>query len=151
MFSSTSMERGKYMVHVLIYETPILYIVPIVETSLQCSLYRIHNIPLAHPVLKKSNNQEEYLAIRSESQYISFCHITSPLYMADTSKSCSYTLFPNDKTRINCVCILSVINQTHNEAININEIFWTISSLQDDKNLYITCLQFRYTIKLCFP
>ena len=27
---------------------------------------------------------------------------------------------------------------------------WAISALQDNKKLYITCLQFSYTIKLCF-
>ena len=70
--------------------------------------------------------------------------------MADTSKSCSYTLFLNSKARINSVCILSIINQMHNGAININSNFWAISTLQYDKK-YITCLQFRYIIKLQFP
>ena len=79
-----------------------------------------------------------------------FCHINSLLYTADTSKSCSYALFLNDKASINCVCILSVINQTEDEAININENFWAISTLQDDNKLYITCLQLSYTIKLHF-
>ena len=80
-----------------------------------------------------------------------FCHINSPLYVADTSKSCSYTLFLNDKAKINSVCLLSIVNQTHNEAININDNFWAISTLQNDKILYITCLQFSYTRKLSFP
>ena len=61
-----------------------------------------------------------------------FCHINSPQYTADTSTSYSYTLFLNDKARINCVCILSVINQTHDEAININGI---ISTFQDNKKI----------------
>ena len=83
-----------------------------------------------------------------------FCHINSPLYVADTSKSYSYTLFLNNKARINNVCIFSLINQTHNERININDNFWAIYALQADKKLYIklyiTCLQFSYTIKLHF-
>ena len=39
----------------------------------------------------------------------------------------------------------------HDEAININDDFWAVSTLQDDKKLYIMCLQLSYTIKLCFP
>ena len=82
----------------------ILYI-PLVDKSLQFNLYRIHNIPLVHPILKKSfrySIQEEYLTIRSDAQYVSFpvstdilacqvlngqfCCISSPLYTADTFK-----------------------------------------------------------------
>ena len=77
-----------------------------------------------------------------------FHHINSPLYVADTSKSCSYMLFLNDKAKINSVCLLSIIKQTHDEAININDPFWAIYTLWDDKKLYITCFQFSITIKL---
>ena len=150
-----------------------LYVVlniPLVDKSLQFNLYRIPNIPLVYTVLKKLFKyfiQEEYFASRSDSKYISFplsanimacqvsngqfCHINSPLYVADTSKSHRYTLLLKDKVKINSVCTLSVINQTQDEALNINDNFWEISTLQDDKKLYITCLQFSYTIKLHFP
>ena len=60
------------------------------------------------------------------------CQINPPMYVADTSKSCSYALFLKDKVKINSICILSVINQTQDKALNIN-IFWAISTLQDDK------------------
>ena len=104
-----------------------LYVVldmPLVNQSLQFNLYGRHNIPLVNPVLKKSfkySIQEEYLANRSDLQYISFplsadimafksqrqfCHIKSPLYRADTSKSCSYTIFQNNKARIKCLYII---------------------------------------------
>ena len=74
----------------------------LVNKSLQFNLYRKHNTPLLHPVLEKLfkySIQEEYLSIRSDSQYIwfplsanimacqvssgQFCHIISPLYVAD--------------------------------------------------------------------
>ena len=79
------------------------------------------------------------------------CHINSPLYAAATSNSCNYALFLKDIVKINDFCILSVINQTQDEAHNINDNFWAISTLQDNKKLYITCLQYSYTIKFCFP
>ena len=78
-----------------------------------------------------------------------FCCINSPLYAANIPNSCRYALFLKDREKINNVCILSVINQTQDEALKINDNFWAISTLQDNKNN--TCLQHSYTIKLCFP
>ena len=135
------------------------YTSPLVDKSLQFNIYRIHNIPLVHPILKKSfkySIQEEYLAIRSDSYYIlfplstnimacqvsngQFCCINSPLYAADTSNSCSYALFLKNKESINQFCILSVINQKHDKAFNIIYTFGAISTLQNNKKLYMTCL-----------
>ena len=149
-----------------------LYVVlhiPLVGKSLQFHLFRIHNIPLVHQVLKKSfrySIQEEYLAIRLDEQYISlplstdvmtcqvsngwFCCINSPLYASDTSNSCSYALLLKNKDKINKFCILSIINQMQDPAINMNN-FWAISTLQNNKKLYITCLQYSYSISLHFP
>ena len=53
--------------------------------------------------------------------------------------------------RINTFCTLSLINQTQHKAININENFWAISTLESKKKLYITCLQFSYSLALQFP
>ena len=79
------------------------------------------------------------------------CCINPPLYAADTSDSCSYALFLKNREEINIFCILSVINQTQDEAFNINDSFWALSTLQGNKKLYITCLQYSYMIKLHFP
>ena len=79
------------------------------------------------------------------------CHINSPLYAADTSKSSSYALFLQTKDKINNFCMLSVISQMQDEAININDDFWAISTLQNNKKLYITSLQYRYSITHHFP
>ena len=49
------------------------------------------------------------------------------------------------------LCTLSIINQTQDKAININENFWAISTLESNKKLYITCLQFSYSLALQFP
>ena len=79
-----------------------------------------------------------------------FCHINSPLYTAETLSSYSYALFLQNKDRINKFCILSGVNQTQDETININNNFWSISTLHDNKKVYITCLQLSYLIKLHF-
>ena len=72
------------LVYVQFHETLITFYVrhhichiihPLVDNLLQFNLYRIHNIPLVHPILKKSfrySIQEEYLVIRSDAQYILF-------------------------------------------------------------------------------
>ena len=55
-----------------------LYVVlhiPLVDKSLQFYLFRIHNIPLVHAILKKLfrySIQEEYLTIQLGEQYILF-------------------------------------------------------------------------------
>ena len=68
-----------------------------------------------------------------------FCHINSPLYAEDTSHPCSYALFLQNKDKINKFCILSVINQMQDEAVNNNDNLWAISTLQNNKKLHITC------------
>ena len=106
----------------------ILYIVlhiPLVDKSLQVNLFRMNNFPLVHPILKKP-----FRLMACQVSNGQFCHINSPLYTVDTLCSCSYVLFPQNKYRINKFCILSVINQTQDEAININDHFWSISTLQ---------------------
>ena len=44
-----------------------------------------------------------------------------------------------------------MINQTQDEAFAINDNFWAISTLQDNKKLYIICLQYSNSIKCHFP
>ena len=94
--------------------------IPLVDKPLQFNLYRICNIPLVNLILKRSfrySIQEEYLAIRSATQYIlfppstdimacqvsnsQFCNINSPLYTTDTLSSCSYVLLLQNKDKIN--------------------------------------------------
>ena len=80
-----------------------------------------------------------------------FCPNNTPLYTADTSKSCSYVIFLQNTKKINTFCTLSVSNQTQDKALNVNETFWVISILESNKKLYITCLQFIYSLALQFP
>ena len=140
--------------------------IPLVNKLLQFNFYRAPNIPLDHSILKKLfkySIQEDTFQLDHISFPLSadimacqesngqFCCINSPLYVADNSTPCSYAPFLKDKVKINNVCILSVISQTQDETLNISDDFWAISTLQDNKKLYITCLQFSYAIKLYIP
>ena len=84
-------------------------------------------------------------------QMVNFVILIPPLYTADTSSSCSYALFLQNKDRINKFWNSSVVNQIQDKAINRYDNFWSISTLQINKKLYITHLQFSYLIKLYFP
>ena len=53
--------------------------------------------------------------------------------------------FLQNKDKINKFFILSIINQIQDEAVNVNDNFWAISTLKNKKKkLYITCLQYSY-------
>ena len=65
-----------------------------------------------------------------------------------TSSSSSYALFLQNKDRINKFCLLSIINQMQDVEININNSFWSISTLHINKKVYITCLLISYLIKI---
>ena len=73
-----------------------------------------------------------------------FCCIHSPQYTADTSSSCSYAFFLQNKDRINKFGLLSMANLRQDEAININDKFWLIYMLHSDKKVHVTCLGFSY-------
>ena len=90
--------------------------IPLVKKSLQFNLYRLHNIPLVYPVLKKSfkySIQEEYLAIRSESQYIWFPQVLTSWHVKFQMDSfvtftlpCRWLIHPNHAVMPNSICIV---------------------------------------------
>ena len=96
------MKLQSYMLSETLY---VVLHIPLVNKWLQFNLYRIYNISLVHPVLKKSFKyfiQEENLAIRSDLQYISFpCvptswHVKYPMdsFVALTLP-CMWLIHPN--------------------------------------------------------
>ena len=74
-----------------------------------------------------------------------------PLYMQPTLQILVIMPYSLKTEKINIFCILSVINQTQHETLNINNNMWVISTLQDNEKLYITHLQYSYMIKFNFP
>ena len=69
-----------------------------------------------------------------------FCHINS-FYIQQILNILAVMPLSLKKDKINTFYILLLINQTQDEAFNINDNFCAISTLQDNKKLYITCLQ----------
>ena len=71
--------------------------IPLVDKSLQFHMLRICNIPLVHPILRKSfrySIQEEYLTIRLDQQYISFPLSTDIIGMSSIKWDNFATLTP---------------------------------------------------------
>ena len=79
------------------------------------------------------------------------CQMVNFVTLVGTSNSCSYAFFLQNKDTVNKFCILSVINQMQDEAFNVSDNFRSISTLKNNKKIYITCLQYSYSVSLCFP
>ena len=101
---------------------------PLVDQSLQMDLYKVHNVPMLHPVLNVHVQYElegTYLATMMEGMFVSLpttldvklCLITSghlcmfnqALYPMEHTKWCIYALFINNKNRIKRNCFFKNI------------------------------------------
>ena len=115
--------------------------IPLVDKSLQFHLFQITNIPLIHLALQRSFQytiHEEYLAIRLDRQYISFpfstdimacqvskgkfCHNNTPYIQLASPSPAAIPYSSKNRNKINTFSTLSVINQTHDKDVNINDI-----------------------------
>ena len=103
-----------------------LYVVlhiPLVDESLQFHLFRLHNIPLFHPIIKRSfrySIQEENLTIRSDEQYIS-----SPLSTDIMTCQVLNGLF----SALTHPCMQQILQMC---AVMHNNV-WAISTFQNNK------------------
>ena len=121
--------------------------VPLVDQSLQMDLYKVHNLPMFHPVLNVHVQYElegTYLATMMEGMFISLptaldvklclitnghlCMFNQALYSMEHTKWCIYTLFVNDKNQIKGNCLLKILNQTTNLACSLDGYLWAISA-----------------------
>ena len=99
--------------------------IPLVDQSLQMNLYKVHNLPVLHPILNVHVQYEldgTYLATMMDSMFISLptaldvklclitngylCMFDQALYPVDRTKWCIYALFSNDKNQIKRNCFL---------------------------------------------
>ena len=126
--------------------------VPLVDPSLQMDLYKVHNLPVLHPVLNVHAQYElegTYLATLMEGMFISLptafdvklclitnehlCMFNQALYPMEHTKWCIYTLFVNDKNQIKRNCFLKTLNLTTNLAYSLDRYLWAISALATEK------------------
>ena len=126
--------------------------VPLVDQSLQMDLYKVHNLPMLHPMLNVHVQYElegTYLATVMEGMFVSLptaldvklclitnghlCMFNQVLYPVEHTKWCIYALFVNDKNQIKRNCFLKTLNQTTNLAYSLDGYLWAISALATEK------------------
>ena len=143
--------------------------VPLVDQSLQMDLYKVHNLPMLHPVLNVHVQYElegTYLATMMEGMFVSLpttldvklclitnghlCMFSQALYPVEHTKWCIYALFINDKNQIRRNCFLKTLNWTTNLAYSLDGYLWAISALATEK-LQVRCVMETHVITIKPP
>ena len=137
----------------------VILTVPLIDSSLNVNLYRIHNLPMLHPTLEIQVEYElegTYFATHMHGMYatipkatdIKFCMMTQghlcmfdkPLYPVDKLNWYIYALFTNDLDKMKKNCRVRTSVQNTNMAYSLDGYLWAISSFVTEK-LQIRCMQ----------
>ena len=132
--------------------------VPIIDTSLQMNIYRVHNLPTLHPELKVQFTYQlegKFLAISRDGIYAALpkdrdiqicqategylCMMNQALYPIEKIEWCIYALFERNYTRIGKYCMVDTKMRHANLAESLDGYMWAISPLQEEK-VQIRCL-----------
>ena len=143
--------------------------VPLVDQSLQMDLYKVHNLPMLHPVLNVHAQYElegTYLATMVEGMFISLptaldvklclitnghlCMFNQALYLMEHTKWCICALFVNDKNQITRNCFLRTLNWMTNLAYSLDRYLWAISALATEM-LQVRCVMETHIITIKPP
>ena len=136
----------------------VILTIPLIDTSLQMDLYKIHNLPTLYPELKVWFNYKlegKYLAISKSGIYAALpaendivvcqatggylCMMNQALYPIEKIEWCVYALFKRDYRRITENCVIETEETHTNTAQSLDGYMWAISSLKREK-IQIRCL-----------
>ena len=146
----------------------IILTLPIIDTSLQMSVYKVHNLPTLHPELKIQFTYQlegEYLAISKDGIYaaipakadITICQATNryscmmnqALYPIERIEWCIYAPFERNYNKIGEFCVINTKERHVNIAQSLDGYMWAVSPLQAEK-IQISCLT-KTTIEMVRP
>ena len=132
--------------------------IPLVDSSLQMNLYKVHNLPTVHPELKIQATYElegKYFATLMHEMYVALpneenirlcivskghlCLFDQALYPVEEVTWCVYALFLNDLRKIKSFCKIYTCLQPVNLAYSLDGYLWAISALAMEK-LQIHCV-----------
>ena len=132
--------------------------VPLIDTSLQMNIYRVHNLPTLHPEFKIQfmyQTEGKYLAVSRDGIYAAlpedrdiqvcqategyFCMMNQALYPIEKIEWCVYALFERNQTRIGKYCVVSTKLRHANLAQSLDGYMWAVSPLQEEK-VQVRCL-----------
>ena len=101
----------------------VILMIPLLDSSLDVNLYKVHNLPMLHPQLQIQVEYElegAYFATCIHGMYATIpketdiklcmmskdhlCMFQEPLYLVDKIDWCLYALFTNDLTKIESNC-----------------------------------------------
>ena len=104
----------------------LILMVPLIDTSLQMNLYKVHNLPTAHPVHQIQTNYElkgNYFATLKHNMYIvlpdeenvqlyiitkgHLCLFNQALYPVEQVKWCVYAIFIQNQNSVRKNCKIS--------------------------------------------
>ena len=137
----------------------VILTIPLIDSSLDVNLYKVHNLPMLHPQLQIQVMYElkgVYFATHMHGMYATIpketviklclvsqghlCMFEEPLHPVDKIDWCLYALFVNDLTKIETNCKFTTTIRHTNLAHSLDGYLWAISSLATEK-LQIRCLQ----------
>ena len=136
----------------------VILMIPLIDSSLDVNLYKVHNFPVLHPPLQIQVEYElegAYFATHMHGMYATIpketdiklcmmsqghlCMFEEPLYPVDKIDWCLCALFINDQTKIESNCKFTTTIRHTNLAHSLDSYLWAISSLATEK-LQIQCL-----------
>ena len=136
----------------------VILTIPLIDSSLDVNLYKVHNLPMLHPQLQIQVIYElegAYFATHMHGMYATIpnetdiklclmsqghlCMFEEPLYPVDKIDWYLYALFINDLTKIETNCKFTTTIRHTNLAHSLDGYLWAISSLATEK-LQIQCL-----------
>ena len=147
----------------------LIWTVPLVDQSLQMNLYKVHNLPMLHPILNVHAQYElegTHLVTMMDGMFISLptmldiklclitnghlCMFDQALYHVECTNWCIYALFVNDRKQIKRNCFLKMLNQTTNLEYSVDRYLWAISALAAEK-LQVRCVMETHIITIKPP
>ena len=146
----------------------IILTLPILDTSLQMNVYKVHNLPTLHPELQIQFTYElegKFLAISKDGIYAALpserdinicqatdgylCMMNQALYPIEKIEWCVYALFERNYTRIGEYCIINTKVRRANLAQSLDGYMRAISPLREEK-VQVRCLT-ETTIEIVQP
>ena len=127
----------------------VILTIPLIDSSLNVNLYKIHNLPMLYPQYQIQVEYEfkgAYLTTHMHGLYtkvtdIKLCMMSQghlymfkePLYPVDKIDWCIYAQFINDLTKIESNCRFTTTIRHNNLAHSLDRYLWAYSSLAMEK------------------
>lgn len=149
----------------------VLLSIPLVDRSLEMTVYRVHNLPSVDQSMGVQfvhQLEGEYLAIDKKSMYVSvpgkqevelcihtdgyLCSLDSALYPTQNNKWCIYALFVQDREAVRRNCKPAHGPPSVNRAISLSGFLWAISTIDDEEEtITVRCLESTYFLTVYPP